>query len=274
MSKETTSMRGSDPTAEMRGRQAIWDFLARNRLGAGRQKVNLVSYPRSGSTLAREYFAILQGRAQLSIYAGDVVNATSAALTSSLDNFEIIKGHEMPADDGPMIYLVRDGRNATLSFLYMSFLFGGHRFTDLADVCDGIRHLDATEGSWADHVAQALKQSELRPTLFVRYEDLVREPPATLARMTRFMNADISADVLDECVRRQKASDAYTANPHNGYLYEPAAGSIYDILKRHRRDDYWRHIFDDRSKRYFHERGSTQFLLHFKYEHSTEWWTE
>jgi hypothetical protein len=267
-----------DPTIEEQARRAIWDFLGRRRLSAARKKVHLVSYPRSGNTLAREYFSILQGRSQLSVYEGDVVAATNAALTQALDGVEIIKSHEIPTDDAAMVYLVRDGRNATLSFLYMTYLFGGHRFSELAEVHDGIRHLDAGQGSWADHVAQGLAQAERRPTLFVRYEDLVREPAPTLAKMARFMNAEIPAEIpaeiLDDCVRRHAASDAYAANPYNGYLYEPVPGSIYDILKRHRRDDYWRLILDARSKRYFHERGGTGPLMRFGYEPSPDWWKE
>jgi hypothetical protein len=263
-----------DPTAEVQARRAIWDFLARRRVSAARQKVHLVSYPRSGNTLARGYFSVLQGRSQLSTYEGDVVAAPNAALTQALDGIEIIKSHQMPTDDAAMIYLVRDGRNATLSFLYMTYLFGGHRFSELAEVYDGIRQLDAGQGSWADHVAQGLSQTDRRPTLFVRYEDLVREPAVTLGKLTNFMNAEIPAEILDDCVRRHAASDAYAGNPYNGYLHEAAPGSIYDILKRHRSDDYWRLIFDARSRRHFHEHGGTGPLLLFGYETSPDWWKE
>jgi hypothetical protein len=263
-----------DPTAEAQARRAIWDFLARRRLSAARQKVHLVSYPRSGNTLAREYFSILQGRSQLSVYESDAVAATNAALTQALDGIEIIKSHQMPTDDAAMIYLVRDGRNATLSFLYMTYLFGGHRFSELSEVCDGIRQLDAEEGAWANHVAQGMSQAERRPVLFVRYEDLVHEPAVTLGKMAHFVSAEIPAEILEDCVRRHTSSDAYVANPHNGYSYEPAPGSIYDILKRHRSGDYWRLIFDARSRRYFHEHGGTAPLLHFGYETSPDWWKE
>jgi hypothetical protein len=88
------------------------------------------------------------------------------------------------------------------------------------------------------------------------------------------MNADVPAAVLRECVRRHRGSDKYAQNPYNGFLYEPAKGSIYDILKRRRGGDYWRHILDGRSRRYFHDRGATPLLLHFGYERSADWWEE
>jgi hypothetical protein len=266
-------MPGTDPAAEVRAHQAISEFLYRRRSSAA-TKAYLVSYPRSGNTLVRKYFSILQGRPQFSLYDGDVVSPDGPALTRALDHVEIIKSHQMPPPEGAMIYLVRDGRNAALSFLYMSFLFGGHRYSNLSEVYDGLRHLDEEEGSWAEHVSRAVEQSKTRQVLFVRYEDLMSAPEATLSRMVSFLGAEILASVLSECVSRQRASDDYAGNLYNGYLYEPMKGSIYDILKRHRRENYWRLIFDSRSKRYFHEGGSTRFLLQFRYERSSDWWTE
>jgi hypothetical protein len=264
----------TDPSTESRARQAIKDLFVQGKLRAGRKRAYLVSYPRSGSTLVREWLAILQGRQQLSVYASDVVGSATSALTQALGRIDIIKCHQMPAGSDAMIYLVRDGRNATLSFLYMSFLFGGHTFSALSEVYDGIKQLDQGEGTWADHVAGALEQSERRPTLFVRYEDLVSAPEATLARLVAFLGAEVPDEVLQDCVERQETSSRYTAKHSSGYLYEPQKGSIYDLLKRHRRENYWRHIFDDRSKQYFHARGATPLLLHFGYERSVDWWKE
>jgi Sulfotransferase domain len=264
-------MSESDSDARIQARP---DSGRRRAQRDNRKLVYLVSYPRSGNTLVREYFSPLQGRAQQSIYPGDVVDPTDAALTHALDHIEIIKSHRIPADGSPMIYLVRDGRNATLSFLYMTFLFGGHQYSELSEAYEGIWRLDATEGCWADHVAEAVRQSEARQVLFVRYEDVVLSPETALRGMIRFMNADVPAAVLRECVRRHRGSDKYAQNPYNGFLYEPAKGSIYDILKRRRGGDYWRHILDGRSRRYFHDRGATPLLLHFGYERSADWWEE
>jgi hypothetical protein len=43
-------------------------------------------------------------------------------------------------------------------------------------------------------------------------------------------------------------------------------GSIYGLLQRHRREDYWRCIFDAPSQRYFH----AELLLHLGYERSED----
>jgi hypothetical protein len=262
----------TDPPVETRARQTIREFLYRRRSSA-QATTYLVSYPRSGNTLLREYFAILQGRPQLSVYDGDVVAASHTALTHSLDHVEIVKSHRIPSLDGPVIYLVRDGRNASLSFLYMTFLFGGHQFSRLNEVYDGLRHLDESEGSWGDHVTQALERSKTHSVLFVRYEDLVSRPEAALSRIAAFLGAELFPDDVRQCIHRQATSTAYANNPYNGYTHEPEKNSIYDFLKRYRRDNYWRLIFDSRTRRYFHERGGTRALLHFGYEQSADWWS-
>jgi hypothetical protein len=264
----------AEPDAESRARQTIWNFLLDRQAKEGRKRCYLVSYPRSGSTLVRGYFAMLQGRPQLSAYAGDVVPPTSAALTPSLAHIDLIKTHQLPADDVPVIYLVRDGRNATLSFLYMSFLFGGHRFLDVADVHEALRWIDDAEGCWSDHVAQAREQGQRRAMLFVRYEDVIATPDIALDRMLCFLGTELSAATIADCVRQHKRSDRYADNPYNGFLDQPAENSIYALLRRHRGEAYWRHIFDARSRRYFHERGSTGHLLHFGYERSPDWWKQ
>jgi hypothetical protein len=263
-----------DPNAENQARQAIWNFLLDRQARHGRKRCYLVSYPRSGSTLVRDYFAILQGRPQLSLYVDDVLQSSGAGLTAALAHVDVLKSHQMPPDDHPAIYLVRDGRNATLSFLYMSYLFGGHRFSEPDDLEEAIQWLDGTEGCWSDHVAEALQQSGKRPILFVRYEDMVASPESALGQMLHFLGVEVSASTLADCVRRQQRLDRYAENPHNGFLHRPPGYSIYALLQQHRPGPYWRQIFDGRSRRYFHERGGTGPLLHFGYERSSDWWKE
>ncbi|MGJ5205386.1 sulfotransferase domain-containing protein [Bradyrhizobium sp. HKCCYLR20261] len=260
------------PDLQDQARQAIWDFLLQRRSSAVQQRCYLVSYPRSGNTLVRAYFAILQGRPQLSVYAGDVVSAERGGLAADLDGVDLIKTHQIPAGSDPVIYLVRDGRNATLSFLQMSLLFGGHDFQRLDQVHEAIQWLDRREGSWSDHVSQALAASKTRRVMFVRYEDLIATPEQALDRMIRFIGRHLPAEILTECVNRQRLSDRYAENPYNGFTYQPRQGSIFELLQRYRNGSYWRHILDDRSKRYFHETGATAALLQFGYEDTDQWW--
>ncbi len=237
-----------------------------------RKQIYLVSYPRSGSTLLRKYFSLLQGRPQPSVYKDDTVDAAGGPLTNAVDGVDLVKSHQLPGGNEDVVYLVRDGRNATISFLYMKFLFGNHRFSEPQDLRDALQYIDADEGSWARHVKAGLALSNERRVLFLKYEDLISRPGWLLQQLLEFAGTPLPPSVFDQCVRLEKQSDAYMRNPYNGYMYRPQPGSIYDLLKRHRTGDYWRYLFDAASKRHFHEQGGTQFLLHFGYEESADWW--
>ncbi|MEO8957846.1 MAG: sulfotransferase domain-containing protein [Rudaea sp.] len=234
----------------------------------------IVSYPRSGSTLLRKYFSLLQGRPQRSVYDDDIVYEPGEALTRALDGIDLVKSHQWPGGHEDIVYLVRDGRNATLSFLYMKFLIGNHQFSALHDVHDALRYIDADEGSWADHVKAALSHGNGRRIVFLKYEDLILRPVWSLQCVLDFMQVSLPSTVLDQCVRLERQSSTYANNPKNGYLFRPQAGSIYDLIKRHRIEDYWRFVFNAPARRYFHENGATEFLLRFGYEQSADWWTQ
>lgn len=237
------------------------------------KRLFLVSYPRSGSTLLRKYFSLLQGQPQGSVYQADVVNESSAPLAQGLERIELVKSHQLPDGDSDIVYLVRDGRNATLSFLYMKFLMGNHRFSARREILDALRYVDAEEGSWASHVRNASAQCARRRILFAKYEDLVTRPEWFLQRVLEFAQAaPPSSAVLSECVRLERKSDSYERNPYNGYSFQPEPNSIYETIKRHRFEDYWRFVFDADCRRHFHEQGGTEFLLRFGYESSADWW--
>ena len=261
-------------TARLKGHRIVKAYLDRQGCAgeAARRQIHLVSYPRSGNTLMRRYLSILQGRAQQSAYADDVIDAATVALTRELDGFDIVKSHQLPDDEKDVIYILRDGRNATLSFLYMNFLAGGHSFSRPNQTWDAIRQLDEQEGSWSEHVGKILRQRRERRIIFLRYEDLIANPQAEISRVASFLGRALSEETIARCLEMERDLESYADNPLNGYLYEPAPGTIYDLLKRHRTGDYWRHIFDERCRRHFHEHGGSEALMHFGYERSSDWW--
>lgn len=234
----------------------------------------LLSYPRSGSTLTRTYLSVLQGRPQLSQYVGDVVVPESGPLTDALDGVRLVKSHHFSPLHQPAIYLVRDGRNAMLSNLFLKFLSGGHAISRVSDVCRGLRLLADEDEFWGDHVSEAVRMADTSDMCFVRYEGLLADPVAVLQTMASFMGATVPAAVLAESVRIVGESRRYRSDPGSGYGYVAEPGSIYDLLQRHRGGDYWRELFDTPARRYFHERGGTAGLLRFGYERSAEWWRE
>lgn len=231
--------------------------------------IYLISYPRSGSTLCRTYFTILQGRPQLSAYPGDVIAPEAGPLTDALDGFRLVKSHHHSAAYERIVYLVRDGRNAMISHLYLQFLHGGHHYSQPEDVLPGLRRLDAEGHFWGDHVAPAVAHPD---ALFVRYEDLISRPQAVLREIVAFGGCSVPDEVLAEAVSLGARSDSYRLSPASGYQHRPDPGSIWATLHAHRDGAYWREILDAASRRWFHERGGTEHLLRFGYETSEDWW--
>ena len=89
----------------------------------------------------------------------------------------LVKTHRRPPDDGAAIYVVRDGRAATVS----RWGFQGKRKPLRAFVAG-----DTSFGTWGSHVAAW--QPWARPdTLLLRYENMVEDLPAVLVRLSRFL---------------------------------------------------------------------------------------
>ena len=173
-----------------------------------------------------------------------------------------------------VVYLVRDGRNAMISHLFLTYLWGGHQISRLDEIRKGLGYLTERGHFWADHVNTALREVDRRKVVFIKYEDLIDDPVGAVGAILRFLGANVSPDMLQRGVEIARAQKAYFEQPSSGYLYQPSSDSIYYFLQRYRQEDYWRHIFDDEATRFFHERGGTKCLLRFGYEQSDEWWQE
>ncbi len=87
----------------------------------------LSSFPRSGNTYFRIALEKLYGRPSLSLYEDDPASISrkiSPCVEQGLKSLEaskeihFIKTHELPTDNNPAILLVRDGRDAMVSFAH------------------------------------------------------------------------------------------------------------------------------------------------------------
>lgn len=143
----------------------------------------LASYPRSGNSLFANLVAHHLGVSSYSIYKeADYVAYTHLnkdelrVATKSQDVF-FVKTHEMPEDDLPAIYLVRDGLDSIISF--------AHYIIDnkinipvpppenlLTWVLDSLINSSDQFGGWGAHVQAWTKRSA--KTVVVRYENLLK----------------------------------------------------------------------------------------------------
>lgn len=163
----------------------------------------LASYPRSGNTLTRQILRQVLGRETWSRYndVGDIatVEAVAAkvghrtyqgdwadflATARASDELYLIKTHEPPEDDAPAIYLVRDGRAAMVSWLHLLRALRRRDNVSLADIVEG-RGVPFL--GWSGHL-DAWNPFARPATLVLRFEEVVRDPPAAAGRMASFLN--------------------------------------------------------------------------------------
>jgi GT2 family glycosyltransferase len=161
----------------------------------------LASYPRSGNTFLRVILYHAFGLQTYSLY-GDLLDIGSHSATAELvghaylpSNWNaaeasldkelwLVKTHDVPPTEDKAIYIIRDGREAAVS--YVNYL---HRYVrqdiELLDVIAGA----VSFGSWSDHIA-AWAPLERKGTLLLRFEDLVTRPDAYISILADFLERE------------------------------------------------------------------------------------
>lgn len=163
----------------------------------------LASYPRSGNTLLRTILKAAFGLSTYSLYddrediaaKADVAEATGHVVhgrdraafvreAAESPNLYLIKTHDPPASDSPTIYIVRDGRSASVSYWHY------RRKIDRID--HSLHEVVAGKtwpGTWSAHVAAWRPESRPR-TLLLRYESLRVFGPDTLRSIGDFLGRE------------------------------------------------------------------------------------
>ena len=173
------------------------------RPDAGR--VWLASYPRSGSTLLRAMLWHGLGLPSTSVYPRDL--GGNRALEREVGHFEAdapppgagdgplcVKTHGPPPDAGPAVYVVRDGRAASVSLRRFR-----RRPTALREVVGG----GLLVGTWSGHL-DAWRPWARADTLFLRYEAMVLDVAGTLAQLAAFLGRPVRSRRLPD--RRRLAA--------------------------------------------------------------------
>lgn len=114
-------------------------------------------------------------------YVGHVEHSPGGRILFPPNNPALVKTHEYPINTKPAIYVVRDGREATVSL--WNFY---NRSASLREIIDGRHHL----GTWGNHLA-VWKPWERKDTLLLEYEELRDNLPLALDKLSGFLQREI-----------------------------------------------------------------------------------
>jgi hypothetical protein len=151
----------------------------------------IASFPRSGNNLFREVLYRIYGVKSGSVfpeplgadpYLDDVslhLPEDSIDSLRELDGPVFVKTHRLSeADDpSPAVYLVRDGRDAYVSYAHFVRARGERAFSSLdyeETLAALIERVDHAYGSWSESVREWSRRGG--PTAIVRFEELVEDP--------------------------------------------------------------------------------------------------
>lgn len=164
---------------------------------ANKEIIWLASWPRSGNTLLRTILWQCFGLRSTSLYQNDVgknkkLEEYVGHLEKSnetrliLGDFPLMKTHELQPDDNPAIYIVRNGKAATISLF--QFYKEAHSLESIIEGKHGF-------GTWSDHL-KSWHPWDRKNTLLLKYEDLLSDLPGTLDKISAFLGVKILSQVI------------------------------------------------------------------------------
>jgi LPS sulfotransferase NodH len=183
-----------------------------------------------------------------------------------------------------LIYIVRDGRDVLISERFRNFVEES-RYLGAEDrrIMHGLRRDPARYGSaarsifteamirrgahgWATNVAEIDVEGKRlfgKRYIAVRYEDLLRDPYACIARLWKFLGAGNGGKSMAAKIAREMKS-----NPDEAWQAERSQDFAAFLTKG--QSGNWERLFTPRDKRLFREIAG-EMLIRWGYEKSGEW---
>ncbi|MEI8233355.1 MAG: sulfotransferase domain-containing protein [Verrucomicrobiota bacterium] len=183
----------------------------------------IASYPRSGNTLLRIILFHVFGIKTFSLY-DDLADIGSDSKFADIvghvpmpsewtpqqagqdSNLWLVKTHHPPGDDQKAIYVIRDGREASLSYWKYRRTFGGEAI-DLASVIQG----QVAFGSWSEHV-KSWNPKDRPNTLLLRFEDLSTDPARILPLISAFLGRPLLQQEIPSFAQLQAVHPTFFRN--------------------------------------------------------------
>jgi len=170
----------------------------------------IAGWPHNGSTLCRQ---ILKDSFGIESYSRYLESELETLFTGGVKFFErwkknpvtyhkyilehtdtyVVKTHELPIDNAPTIFVVRDGRDAVCS---LSNFWG-------IPIADAIAGLGCPFGTWSSYYYGWMP--EKRPnTLVLKYEEMVTDPQMVVGKIAEFIGTKPTAPYVDDFEEKKK----------------------------------------------------------------------
>ena len=166
------------------------------------EDVFIVGFPKSGNTLMQHIITHMVygineegSRSMVNLIAPDIYANSHYFRFNTVCYFKL---HERPQPSyKKVIYLIRDGREALLSYYHMMKNMG--KDISLEDLYLG--KIDIYGGQWHEHVNEWEKNPYDAEILFVKYEDLISNKMGVLIQLCSFLNISRTDNELNDVVK-------------------------------------------------------------------------
>ncbi|XP_075686960.1 sulfotransferase 1C4-like isoform X2 [Rhinoderma darwinii] len=214
----------------------IWDTIYNFQARDG--DIVVVSYPKSGTTWMQEILdlIVLEGDVEKSLRAPGFIKVpflelgkASLAVADSMPTPRLLKSHLpfhlMPPSfwekDVKIVYVARNPKDCMVSYYYF------HKMDQtMADpgTFDNFFSMflsgNMAWGSWFDHVIGWWKAKDKHKISYVFYEDMIEDPRHEIQKVMRFLDRDLSDDVVQK-IRRHTSFSSMKNNPVVNYTTLP-----------------------------------------------------
>lgn len=165
------------------------------------EDVFIVGFPKSGNTLMQHIITHLvygiNENVSTTLMFLIVPDVYSSSQYYRLNPICFFKSHERPQPNyKKVIYLLRDGREAMLSYYHMVKNMGVE--ITLEDLYSG--KISIHGGMWHEHVNEWEKNPYKADILFVKYEDLITDKMKVLEQLCNFLKINRSIEELEKVI--------------------------------------------------------------------------
>lgn len=213
----------------------------------------LASFPRSGNTMFRMLLRTLYDVRTYSLYdeSPDKASHYGKGLLESAGSMNVggvppgcdkdselhfVKTHEGPTDTSPAICIVRDGRDALVSYAHFCRTYeqaaADRPFEDV------LRDLIVSPNifnSWTGHLTAWCQHESSAQVVWTRYEDLVKEPSLTVQRCLQQLPVEVPkvADAIPDFAELQRRWPGFYRKGQAGSWKQEMPEDLHRLFWQH-----------------------------------------